>query len=80
MEAGDDVPYAYWYYVPETAVSREVVGLVWHATPGGTQPDDPIFWAGFDLSRFLACSQGHGRPRVDLPETYGLVLFSIAVP
>ncbi len=80
VEASEDVPYAYWYYVPETVLDGRVAGLVWHATPGGTGPDDPIFWARFDLPQFLACQPGWARPPVNLPETHGMVMFSIVVP
>lgn len=80
VEATSEIPYAYWYYVPETAFERDVVGLIWHATAGDSQPDDPVFWARFDLGTFLACSSGILGPRVNLPELHGMVLFSIAVP
>ena len=79
VERSENVPYAYWYYVPESAVTGEVTGLVWHATPGGSTPDDPTFWARFDLGTFLACNDKVG-PRVNLPERNNLILFSIAVP
>jgi len=80
VPASADAPYAYWYYVPESALSRDVVGLVWHATPGGSEPHDPVLWARFDLPRFLTCSGGWAKPRVNLPEMHGFVLFSIAIP
>ena len=56
------------------------MGLVWHATPGGTNPSDSVFWAKFDLPQFLACRPGWAKPPTSLPETHGLVLFSVAVP
>ncbi len=77
--ASEDVPYAYWYYVPEAVLDGRVTGLVWHATPGGTGPDDPVFWAKFDLPQFLACRSGWAKPPLNLPEMHGLVLFSVAV-
>ena len=80
VEASESVPYAYWYYVPVSVLDGRVAGLVWHATPGGTDPDDAVFWAKFDLPQFLACRSGWARPPVNLPETHGFVLFSIAVP
>lgn len=80
VETSETVPYAYWYYVPESALTSNIVGLVWHATPGDSEPDDPVFWAKFDLGTFLACNDGISSPRVNLPEKHGLVLFSIAVP
>ena len=80
VEASEAVPYAYWYYVPESVLDGRVAGLVWHATPGGTDPDDPVFWARFDLPQFLACRPGWAKPPIDLPEEHGLILFSIAVP
>ena len=79
VETSEDVPYAYWYYVPETVLDGRVAGLVWHATPGGTGPDDPVFWAKFDLTQFLACRSGWAKPPINLPEVHGSVLFSIAV-
>jgi len=80
VEASDSVPYAYWYYVPESVLDGRVAGLVWHATPGGTDPEDPVFWARFDLPQFLACRPGWAKPPVNLPELHGFVLLSIAVP
>jgi hypothetical protein len=79
VEASEDVPYAYWYYVPETVLDGRVAGLVWHATPGGTGPDDPVFWAKFDLAHFLACRSRWAKPSINLPEVHGSVLFSVAV-
>ena len=78
VEASEDNPYAYWYYVPERALTADVLGLVWHATPGDAMPDDPVFWARFDLNGFLSCDTPKGA-RINLPEQYGMVLFSIAV-
>jgi hypothetical protein len=80
VPASAKIPYAYWYYVPESALTSDVVGLVWHATPGGSEPHDPVLWAKFDLPHFLACSGGWAKPRVNLPELHGFVLFSVAVP
>ena len=80
VEASESVPYGYWYYVPESALDGRVIGLVWHATPGGTDPDDSAFWARFDLPKFLACRTLWGRPPTNLAETHGMTLFSIAVP
>lgn len=80
VEASATVPYAYWYYVPESVLDGRVAGLAWHATPGGTNPDDSVFWARFDLPQFLACCQDRAKPPISLPETHGLVLFSVAVP
>ena len=80
VDASEAVPYAYWYYVPESALDGRVAGLVWHATPGGIDPDDPVFWARFDLPQFLACQPGWSEPSINLPEEHGLVLFSVAVP
>ncbi|GEM_PF-5454158 len=79
VEASDAVPYAYWYYVPEAMLNGGMAGLVWHATPGGTAPDDPIFWARFDLPQFLACQPGWAKSPINLPEMYGMILFSVAV-
>ena len=79
VEASHDVPYAYWYYVPESILDGRVAGLVWHATPGGTAPNDAVFWAKFDLPQFLACRPGWAKPPINLPEVHGLILFSIAV-
>jgi len=79
VEATEDIPYPYWYYVPESVRDGRVAGLVWHATPGGTGPDDPVFWAGFDLPQFLASRSGWAKPPINLPEVHGLVFFSIAV-
>ena len=53
--------------------------LAWHATPSGTNPNDSVFWAKFDLPQFLACCQGRAKPPINLPETHGLILFSVAV-
>jgi len=80
VEASERVPCAYWYYVPESVLDGRVTGLVWHATPGGVDPNDPVFWARFDLSPFLACRTAWAKPPINLPETHGLVLFSVAVP
>jgi hypothetical protein len=80
VAVSERVPYAYWYYVPESVLDGRVAGLVWHATPGGNSPDDSVFWAKFDLPQFLACCQGRTKPPISLPEAHGLVLFSVAVP
>jgi len=80
VEASDRTSYAYWYYVPESLLDGRVAGLVWHATPGGTDPDDSAFWARFDLPQFLACRSEWAKPPIDLPEVYGFVLFSVIVP
>lgn len=78
--ASDEAPYAYWYYVPESVLDGRIAGLVWHATPGGADPDDPAFWARFDLPQFLACRSEWARPPVNLPEARGFVLFSVVIP
>lgn len=81
VPASEAVLYAYWYYVPECAAMGETLGIVWHATPGGSEPDDAVFWARFDLPQFLACkSAGWPRRTVNLPDLFGLALVSVAVP
>ena len=81
VPVSEGVPYAYWYYVPEHIGADTSVGIVWHATPGGTRPDDEIFWARFDLRQFLACKTASWPQRtVSLPEVFGLALISVAVP
>ena len=80
IDASEEVPYAYWYYIPESARDGRTLGLVWHATPGGDSPVDPLFWSRFDLRQFLACQPSYAAAPVDLPDEYGFILFSIAVP
>ena len=81
VPASETVPYAYWYYVPACAAMGETLGIVWHATPGGSEPDDAGFWARFDLPQFLACkSAGWPQRTVNLPDLFGLALVSVAVP